>query len=119
MSGTSGAVLRFKQIDLATSKMDAMVAFYSRVLGLEMRAEVHGGHTHYATDVSGIRLCLAPSGPAGVSATAEGVHQFHLVVADINAFKARAAERGVTIQSFGSELFVSDPDGGAWMVSGE
>ena len=110
---------RLTKIDIATANMEAMVKFYTEVFGLTFAEAVFDQHKHYHCKLGELEFGLAPNEPAQVSAKAEGVHQFHLRLANLDALITRAKKFGIAATANHGEVFLCDPDGHPWMMSSD
>jgi predicted enzyme related to lactoylglutathione lyase len=102
------------QITLAATNIDAMVRFYTAVLGIELRPVDAYGTTLYRGALHGVSFVLCPNSLAGVQAE-KSRHQFTYAVADLAATVAGAVAAGGAVdeaaQGNADSATLLDPDG--------
>ena len=112
--------MRIGRIVLAVERMDAMIAFYDRVFGTDLRADP-GSPFHRGT-LAGIPLLFCPNELAGVVAEANR-HQLRLVVDDLDGVLATVVPAGGRIvNGEGGDrqrvVGIADPDGNTYELVG-
>jgi catechol-2,3-dioxygenase len=103
--------MNLKKITLAVNDLDAMTAFYSKLLGLDFSDLKIYNSTVKVAQINGIQLMLCPNNIAGVQAD-QARHQFEFSVNSLmeislnEYFKTFIA----TEMSNSTELTLIDPD---------
>ena len=107
-ASTNTAVSRIANVIVPVDDQDAMLAFYTDKLGLELRADVPFGNGDRWIEVgpAGAQtpIALCPPGPNGTAGNKDtGIT---LQVDDIDSYHAQLVEQGVDIDPEGNSLMV-------------
>ena len=127
---------KLEVVVLPVSDVDRAKAFYSDKLGFNVDVDHRAGESFRVVQLTPPGSACSISIGTGITQVAPGTYQgLHLVVNDIEAARARLAERTVDVSEpfhfgaegqtpglhperadYGTYLSFSDPDGNGWLV---
>ena len=120
--------LTFSKIDIASANPGALASFYSDVFAVSFKEVVESIGDRkwkmYLGELGGITLFICPAETSGIEENTEGVHQFHLVVSDLEKFVEGLRKDGHEVVQVpfgeGNENYcLRDPDGHPWILSSD